>query len=137
VGKYSILCCDIKEAEDIATTYSEATRSTHSRSADCTSDRVFQHMANRNGNCTWRVVSKLAPNAASEIASSPGTVDDTLGRGAHAITGALDDAAHPMVDAISGTFLASECTSGASSAYNGEYGQFSKSGKAAKEEAQR
>jgi hypothetical protein len=64
-------------------------------------------------------------------------MDDALGKRVHAITGALDDAACPRVDAISGTFLASECTGGAPSAQNGEHGQYSKSGKAAKEEAQR
>jgi hypothetical protein len=40
------------------------------------------------------------------------------------------------VDAISGTFLASECTGRASSPQNGEHGQCSKNGKAAEEEAQ-
>jgi hypothetical protein len=79
----------------------------------------------------------LAPDAASASASSPCTIDDALGRGVHAITGALDDVARPEVDAISGTFLASERIGGASSAQNGEYGQCSKSGKAAEEEAQR
>jgi hypothetical protein len=79
-------------------------------------------VANRNGNCTWRIISKLALDAASAIASNPGTVDDALRSGVHAIAGALDDAAHPGVDAISRTFVASECTGGASSAHNGEHG---------------
>jgi hypothetical protein len=63
-------------------------------------------MTNRNGNCTWKIVSKLALEAGT--ASTAGLVDDAVGSGVHAPAGAVDDATRLGVDAISRAFLASE-----------------------------
>jgi hypothetical protein len=77
---------------------------------------------NRTGNCTWKIVSKLALDAALATTSTTGPVDDAVGSGVHAPAGAVDDVARPGVDAISGAFLASECTGGPSGTQYAEHG---------------
>jgi hypothetical protein len=62
----------------------------------------------------YRLVSKLAMDATSATSVHTSPVDDACGSIVRTIAGALDDAIRPGVDAISGTFMASEYTARAS-----------------------
>ena len=93
-------------------------------------------MANKDGNCTCKIVSKLALDATSATISTPSPMDDAAGNVVHAVASAMDGATRPRVDAMFETFLASKCTGGSSNALNMEYGYCSKSNKVAEVEAQ-